>query len=292
MRSVAGLAVVGAVPRSRGRGGAAAAWRSFEVTTHVHVRDTSGITRVWLPTPLAVAPYQKTLGDTYHIEGGTASMVEREDIDLLAAEWPAGADPILTLTSRVATVPYVVALDTPTVPPPRDFSAFARFLRTGAAEAAAELRRVADVMTRGAGTDLDRARALYDRVGVGAQPDAAADPNARYIALARASGIPARSVYGLRLDAADATRAQAARAEVYLVGFGWVPIDVKDRRRFGSWGGPWMTYNTAQDLVLPGSTRGALAYVLHPQGETGQRRVDSLDAAAFRYEIAVRELDV
>ena len=79
--------------------------------------------------------------------------------------------------------------------------------------------------------------------------------------------------------------------EVYLVGFGWVPVDLAERERFGSWSARWMAYNSAQDVVLPGSTRGALAYVMHPQGETGQRRVDSLDADAFRYEISVRNID-
>lgn len=124
-----------------------------------------------------------------------------------------------------------------------------------------------------------------------APPRRTTDANRRYVSLARASGIPARSVYGLRLDGADATRAQSARAEVYLVGFGWVPIDVSERRRFGSWGGAWMAYNSAQDVVLPGSRRSALAFVMHPQAETARTTIDSLNAEAFRYEIAVRELE-
>lgn len=258
----------------------------------MHVQNAAGITRVWLPTPLAVAPYQKTLGDTYNVEGGTVSMVERDEIDLLAAEWPAGAEPILTLTCRVATTDYGVDLDTPTVTPPRDFSGFARFLRTGAAAASEDLKKTAAAITRGAGTDIDQARALYNAIRADPPADALADVTARYVSLARASGIPARIVYGLRLDAANATRAQAARVEVYLVGFGWVPIDFEAPRRFGSWSAAWMAYNSAQDVVLPGASRGALAYVMHPQAETGQRRVDSLDADAFRYEIGVRTADL
>lgn len=268
----------------------AVAWRSFEITTHVHVQDASGITRVWLPTPLAVAPYQKTLGDTYHIEGGTASMVEREDIDVLAAEWPAGAEPILTLTSRVATSEYVADLETPTVAPPRDFSAFARWLRTGAGSD--DLKRTAAAVTGGTGTDSDRARALYHDAALETQGEPTADPHVRFVSLARVSGIPARIIYGLGLDAPDATRAQSTRAEVYLVGFGWVPIDLKERRRFGTWGAAWMAYNTAQDVVLPGSTRGALAGVMHPQGETGGRRIDSRDPGAFRYGITAHHTDL
>src|ERR671929_238751 len=59
----------------------------------------------------------------------------------------------------------------------------------------------------------------------------------------RAAGIPARDVYGLRvapsslgyrslgLSSENATKAQHCRAEVYLTGFGWVPVDPADVRK-------------------------------------------------------------
>ena len=267
-----------------------APWRTFEVTTHVHVQHPTGITRVWIPTPLAVAPYQKTLGDTYHVDAGSVSMVEREEIDVLAAEWPDGVDPVLTLTCRVATVDYAIDLATPTVAPPRDFSAFSRYLRAPVLASVDELKKTAATMTRGAGTDLDRARALYESIAAGGNHSASAsDPNVFYVTLSRVAGIPARPVYGLRLDNADATRAQTLRAEVYLVGYGWVPVDLGQRGGFGSWASGWMAYNSAQDVVLPGSTHGVIAYVMYPHGETGKKRIDSLDATAFRYQITVRD---
>ena len=60
-------------------------------------------------------------------------------------------------------------------------------------------------------------------------------------------------------------------------------------RRFGSWDMRWVAFNSMQDVVLPGSTTGAVRHFMHPQGETGQRRIDSLNAEAFRYSITVRE---
>src|SRR5882672_9685585 len=51
-------------------------WRAFEITTQVDVLQASPTTRVWLPTPLAAAPYQKTFGDTYHAAGGRTVMIE------------------------------------------------------------------------------------------------------------------------------------------------------------------------------------------------------------------------
>src|SRR5262245_41163074 len=71
--------------------------RIFEITTRVEILKPSGPTRVWLPTPLPAAVYQETLGDTYHLgEGGRSVMAESEDVDMLVAEWPAGAQPLLT----------------------------------------------------------------------------------------------------------------------------------------------------------------------------------------------------
>ena len=120
-----------------------------------------------------------------------------------------------------------------------------------------------------------------------------ADLNALYVGLARASGLPARDVYGMRvaksemgyrslgLSSDNATKAQHCRAEVYLTGFGWVPVDPADVRKvvleeppgklaiddptredraralFGSWEMNWIAYNFAHDVALPGSKRAS-----------------------------------
>jgi len=114
-----------------------------------------------------------------------------------------------------------------------------------------------------------------------------ADLNALYVGLARAAGLPARDVYGLRVvpskfgykslgaGSANVTKAQHCRAEVYLTGFGWVPVDPADVRKvaleeppanlplsdpkvaaarktlFGAWEMNWLPYNTAHDVALP-----------------------------------------
>src|SRR5260370_27569349 len=71
--------------------------RIFEITTRVEIMKPSGPTRVWLPTPFPMTPYQETLGDTYHLgEDGRSVMAENEDVDMLVAEWPAGPQPLLT----------------------------------------------------------------------------------------------------------------------------------------------------------------------------------------------------
>ena len=210
------------------------------------------------------------------------------------------------------------------------------------------VKKTSDQITRGGGTDLDRARAIYDWVVENTFRDPkvrgcgtgdirfmlesnhlggkCADLNALYVGLVRAAGIPARNVYGLRvassgafkslgLGSDSATSAQHCRAEVYLTGFGWVPIDPGRRPEGGARGvagqsaderparGPrayaavrlvgneldW--YNEAHDVRLPGSTRGALPYFMYPQAETEQGRVDPIDADNFRYTITVGAVD-
>jgi transglutaminase-like putative cysteine protease len=328
-----------------------AIWRQFEIVTTVEVLQPSGVTRVWLPTPLVDTPYQRTSGDTYRADGGFVEMVERpnDSIDILVAEWPAGIAPLLKMTSRIATADRTVDLSRPAVPPPLDMRPFERFLRaTKMIPIDGIVKETAMAATRGASTDIERARAIYDWIvdntfrepkvrGCGLGDirfmlesgnlgGKCADLNALFVGLCRASGIPARDIYGLRvaptrleakslgLSSTNATRAQHCRAEVYLTGFGWVPADPADVRKvvleeppgnlpltdpkvrnarnrlFGGWEMNWIAFNAAHDVQLPGSKRGAINYFMYPHAETATGRIDSLDPDSFQYNISVREL--
>ena len=153
-----------------------------------------------------------------------------------------------------------------------------------------------------------------------------ADLNALYVGLARAVGLPARDVYGIRVadskfgykslgKSGDITRAQHCRAEVWLAGFGWVAVDPADVRKvvleekpgltlkddvvvaardklFGAWEMNWLAYNFAHDLKLPGSTGPTIPFLMYPQGENAAGRFDSLDPDHFRYKITSREITV
>lgn len=154
-----------------------------------------------------------------------------------------------------------------------------------------------------------------------------ADLNALYVGLNRAAGLPARDVYGIRVARSalgykslgastdDITKAQHCRAEVHLTGYGWVPVDPADVRKvileeppgnrplddemvkqtrarlFGSWEMNWIAYNFAHDVDLPGSTGKSLGYLMYPQAETNQGRLDCLDPDNFKYEITSREIE-
>src|SRR2546428_4383558 len=55
---------------------ASAGWRTFDLTTRVEILKPSGTTRIWLPVGLiSETPFQRTLANTYHAEGGVARMI-------------------------------------------------------------------------------------------------------------------------------------------------------------------------------------------------------------------------
>src|SRR5260370_14886998 len=83
-----------------------ARWRTFEVKTRVEILTSSGATRVWLPAALtSKTPFQKTLSNDFHADGGTARSVERkgDGIGIITPEFPAGVKPVLAVTRRVPT---------------------------------------------------------------------------------------------------------------------------------------------------------------------------------------------
>jgi transglutaminase-like putative cysteine protease len=126
------------------------------------------------------------------------------------------------------------------------------------------VRETALKATRGARTNLDKGRAIYDWVVDNTFRDAkvrgcgwgdvktmletgnmggkCGDLNALFVGLARSVGVPARDVYGLRVApsqwgyrsmsaSATVTGAQHCRAEFYVPTHGWVPVDPADVRK-------------------------------------------------------------
>ena len=326
-------------------------WRTFEVTTRVEVLKPSGITRIWAPLALiSPTPFQKTLANRFACDGGTAKKIEnkRDGLGMLAAVFPDGIKPLLTITSRASTRDWTVDLSSPSRPrsPKAELAYFlqpTKFVPTDGI-----VKQRADAITKGANTDTAKARAIYEWIventhrnpktrGCGLGDirymlesgdlgGKCADLNALYVGLARAAGLPARDVYGIRVAKSELgykslgpstptiTKAQHCRAEVYLSDFGWVPVDPADVRKvileeapgnrplddemvttartrlFGSWEMNWLAYNFAQDVALPGSSNPPVHFLMYPQAETSLGRVDSLDPDSFRYEIAAREI--
>lgn len=249
---------------------ASSQWRVFEVTTQVEILKPAGMTRVWLPVPLSVdTDYQKSYGNTWSAEGGNVahSKDPKYGAGIVSAEWPESVNkPVLRATSRFATRDHAVDLKNPSNPIKEDRATLARYLAsTELLPTDGIVRKTALEITKGARTDMDKAKVLYEWIventfrdpktrGCGVGDIKAmletrnlggkcADLNALFVGLARSVGIPARDVYGVRVAKSEygyrslgvgtenITRAQHCRAEFYTAATGWVPVDPADVRK-------------------------------------------------------------
>jgi len=248
---------------------ASSGWRTFEVTTHVEVLKASGVTHIWVPAALIRnTPFQKTLTNKFVAEGGKAKFSEnkQQSMGIVTATYPEHAKPVLILTSRVSLKNYGVDLSTLTHAAPASREELAYFLQPSKyVPTDGIVKETAQKATKGAGTDIDKARAIYDWVVENTFRDPkvrgcgrgdirfllesgdlggkCADLNALYVGLARSVGLPARDVYGIRVAKSElgykslgaasekVTKAQHCRAEVHLSGYGWVPVDPADVRK-------------------------------------------------------------
>ena len=326
-------------------------WRSFEVTTRVEILKPVSASRAWVPLPSVEGDYQKIIGNTWSGNGSTRIVRDgKYGAAMAMSEWNSSVNaPVLEVVSSFSTQNRATDFGKRN-PAIKLDSATAQFMTapTELIPTDGIVHKTAAEITRGKSSDLDKARAIYDWIvdntfrdpktrgcGVGdikAMLESGnlsgkcADLNALYVGLARAVKLPARDVYGLRVARSEfgyrslgvgspnVTRAQHCRAEVFVAGYGWVPVDPADVRKvvleekpqpttladpvvppvraklFGSWEMNWLAYNEAHDIKLPGSSGPAVAFLMYPQAETGSERLDSLDPDNFKYTITAREI--
>ena len=319
-------------------------WRIYEVTTSVTVKGASGQTRLWLPLPLNQDTlFQRTLGHSWDGNPKLSSMrrLPDGDLEVFHSEWADGNDARFQIRTLVTTADRHFDVARRTVAPERE-DILRRNLQSsqlipndGLAHQLGEriVGRIKDPVAQ--------AKAIYDWVVDNTIYDTAlpgcgggnvnqqlirgqyggrsADINGLFVALCRAIGIPARCVYGLRvgpsrlfrslgLNGDDATRAQHVRAEFFIPGFRWIPVDPSDVRRavameglsdrdskllslrkilFGVWEMNWIAFNFGTDVELPGrQTR--IPFLLLPQLELRGALRDGTDPAGFEFTISAR----
>jgi transglutaminase-like putative cysteine protease len=327
-------------------------WRRFELSTTVTPPAGQGATKVWLPLPDLGTDWQRTIDTRWTGNAASAAVVTdpATGTRLFAAGFDAGETaPSLTLISTVETRNRTIdwSARTPATEDPAVLSA--ALAPSGLKPLDGVVRDTARQITGGATTDVDKVRALYDWIvanchreptvaGCGTGDIAAvltaagyggkcADLNGLFVGLARASGVPARDIYGVRVapsafgykqlggNPEKLSGAQHCRAEVWLEEHGWVAMDpadvlkvmrqerpdwIRDRADpliapvdaalFGNWEGNWVGFNTANDLTLPGDdARQPLPFLMYPQGANAAGRLDELAADAFAYTITARE---
>lgn len=320
-------------------GGARAAdgWRRYTLTTEVDLSAPDAPAMLWIPVFESVGDYQKA--DEPAISGGGRARIVRDARYGAAAArvvWDApGGD-------RKATVIQTVATRDRRADPAQLSAADRRFWTAPAASLPTDgiVGETARRIVLGQATPRAKARAIYDWVVDNTFRDGAtrgcgvggidhmlrsgflggkcADINSLMVGLSRAAGLPARDAYGVRLGPSsiikvlgasgpDVTHAQHCRAEVFIGGEGWLPVDPADVRKvvldgklavdspevkaqrerlFGSWEMNWAAYNHATDIALPGAPRPPREnFLMYPLAMTPTGEPDQLDPDSFRYKL-------
>ncbi|EPX76176.1 transglutaminase-like domain-containing protein [Salipiger mucosus] len=285
-------------------------WRRFELTTRVAVPRDGKTVEVWVPVPSVTEDDWMRAGDTAwqsDAEEVTLRTDEASGARYVHAVWPEGeGEAVIQIVSTAAAQDRSTDFDAP---------------GNAAPLTPEERERFTSATERGLG-DIASMLEMGDLTGK------CADLNALYVGLARAAGLPARDVYGLRVapsafgykslgaGSSNVTKAQHCRAEVYLEDHGWIPVDPADVRKvvleeppktlelgdpevhdvrealFGAWEGNWLAYNFAHDVSLQGMERDEIPFLMYPMAEVGGEELDELDPDSFAYTITARELSV
>lgn len=322
-------------------------WRRFEIRTAVTL-PAGQSSEVWLPVPALSTGYQRGQGDSWT---GNAAQAQLETdpasgARYLHARFDGNTEARLELVSSFETRNRVIDWARGDAPA-EDPAVLAAALRPSASKPLDGIvGETAAKITQGARSDLEKVTALYawmvgncyrnlDVAGCGPGNAVAtlttaglggkcADLNGLFVAMARASGVPARDVYGVRVapsafgykqlgaNGEVITAAQHCRSEVYLSGYGWVATDPADvlkvmraesdrwirdpkdplvaqvnKALLGNWEGNWVGFNTAEDVALTGRA-GRLPFLMYPQGSVGGRDLNELDAKAFSYQMTAK----
>ncbi|MFZ0451341.1 MAG: transglutaminase-like domain-containing protein [Desulfatiglandaceae bacterium] len=220
------------------------------------VLENSKDARLWMPYPLS-DEYQ--LISNVQVSGNYNVSGVYKDPDSGAvyyyAEWnPVKAQPFLVMSFHVELkdrkvvnmkdskepVPVIIKKDLESTEwvPSKDFKDIAKKITRGKKSILQKARAVYDWTIENTYRDPDvkgcglalPGRTLNEQKGGGK----CADISAVYVSIARAAGIPARDVYGIRLAdprSGNITSEFHCWAEFYLPGTGWVPVDPADVRK-------------------------------------------------------------
>jgi len=250
---------------------AQADWRSFEITTRADIDRPQGVSRAWIPLPLTQdLDWQRNFGSSWTGNAARTQVMHdgKYGVAMLYAEWLAGQDkPFIEVTSRFATRDRAIDLSKP-IPNGARLSMSDRWFFTAPTELIPTdgiVKRTALPIVKGAGSDVAKARAIYEWIvdntfrdpkvrgcGVGdikAMLETAnlggkcGDLNALFVGMARSVGLAARDVYGIRVASSAhgyrslgvgspvVSKAQHCRAEFFAQGIGWIPVDPADVRK-------------------------------------------------------------
>lgn len=342
----AGATLLPMAPSFIAQAASPAKWRSYRLSCQVTLPATGKSARLWLPLPdTNDTPYQFTQGSVWSGSAKSARFytIPQTDFPAFHAEWNGDGERQVTVSSIVKTADRQVDLHSYQAPGkvviPDNIKRFLQSTQQVPLEGIVRQTAASIIKGSNKGHPLQNARVIYDWVIDNANYDMnvrgrgkgdvklmltnenlsgkCADINALFVGLARASGIPARQQYGIRINESalyknlgkfgDISTAQHCRAEFYLAGLGWVPVDPADvceviasaglprnheqvnalrDKLFGAWEMNWVAFNHAETVALGNNSAiGKLPFFLYPHAEIDGRQQDSLEPQAFSYKI-------
>ncbi|MBY0577529.1 MAG: transglutaminase-like domain-containing protein [Burkholderiales bacterium] len=306
-----------------------ASWKTYRLNYHVSLPEEAGSAKLWLPLPDSNdTVYQRNLGSVWSEGPARASLFDppKNPAAAFFGEWIKSGPRNITVGTMIKTADRTADLRKPgseKIPP-----ALKHYLAPGSNV----VRKTAMSVTRTAKTPLGKARAIYDWVVENAYYDPAIegcgkgdagemlesgkmggksmDMASLFVSLCGSAGIPARGTYGILLTESGSGKIATSyhvRAEFYLAGPGWVPVDPAEIHRvmqeenrriddpkiaelkdklFGYWKMNWIGLNHERDVPLP-FLGSKIPLFIYPYAQVGG---EFLDPARIAYQIEVNEM--
>jgi len=304
---------------------------TFDIT--IRANETAKTIRLWLPYP--VSNDNQKIEDVVINGNYNYSGIHREakyGNMILYAEWYEPPEyPQLNFSFNVSRT-EVIMKNFPEEEGsfPVDVEEF--LLPTNLSPTTGEVKDHADQIIEGENTILDKATAIYDYLVEHGERDPylsfcgdgdvcellknlrgkCVDFSSVFVALSRSVGIPAREILGTRVAKdGDITGAYHCRAEFYLPGYGWVPVDPSDVAKlmlkenlelndlkvidardyyFGAQTETYIDLSTGRDIVLnPVQESGPLNYFMYPYAEVDGQPLDFISQEYLKYVVTFME---
>ena len=290
------------LPRPRSQ-----SWRHYDLNVKVSAPDNPQTLRAWIPIPQE-NDWQRVEDLDWQGNFSKAGLRRDGDSGLLTffAEWPAATPaPTLSLHLRLSTRQRLFDITRRGTSQETE-EVLSQNLNPAGPWSQEVISSLAEKINGRIREPMPQALAIYDwvvdnGVNCGAVPesvraalcnrsDGGAALTGLFVALCRASGIPARKVSGQRLGpsrqspslgaSGDVSNAQNWRAEFHAPFYGWVPVNPMDailaqgqdgdsgslrRRLFGFWEMNWAAYGSGDGVRLPLGPTESLGAMDRPQ---------------------------